>query len=131
MKFLSDSIIRSKHEKFIETAHHFNDNNLEKQLFNHFEVKHDEEAVVHHKDKSLISDIDIISHSMLYFNELMENLKPLNLITNDKKCVDALIGKSCSDDINYKNRLFTSQELNDAIKHFPNNKSVGLDGKRM
>ena len=38
---ISNDILIRKQERFIKTAHHYNDNNLEKQLFNHFDSNYD------------------------------------------------------------------------------------------
>ena len=91
---LSDEILKEKQLKFIKTAHHYNNNNLEKQLFNHFNDDINDECIIKYKDEILMSDNEIISKSMEYYKELYGSEKPLNCIKNDKLLINKIIENS-------------------------------------
>ena len=126
---LSNDAIERKHQRFIDTAHHYNNNNLEKKLLNHFNDDNDNEAVINYNNKELFSDVDIVYNSMDYIHNLIGKKKSLNLVNDDEKLREDIINLSYYDDHKQESKLFSKEELDYALNHFPNTKSIGLDGK--
>ena len=128
IKTKSNIILQKQQQNFIDKAHHYDNNNLEKQLFSHLNSNDNKDAVIKYKDKTLFSDTDIIKHSINFYNDLYGDRKPLNNnMDNIEQNINQIIDESYDDDEKIENIDFTSDELNEAIKHFKVSKASGLD----
>ena len=106
LKNHSEKLIQLKHEHFINTAHHYNKNNLEKQLFKHFDDNYSNDAIIKYKGKYLFSDLDVIQNSMDCVNDLIGKSKTLRSIKNENFVLNQIINKTyCTDHVPFNKFL--------------------------
>ena len=125
-----EKLLIQNENQFINEAKNYNQKNLQKQLYSHLNIKQNKDSIISYEDKTFISDVDIAANSINHFKDLYGNRKNIHHIKNINDLIKKIIEDSYSNDDNNDNKDFTSDELEDALKHNANNKSTGLDGKR-
>ena len=124
-----NDIKKEKHEKFINKANKYDNNQSQKELFRHLKQNSFDDIIFNYNGNKLFDDDEIMEGLEDYTQNLYGKRSRIygKSEYEVEKIIESIINKSFEDDNNDENKPFTYSELNNALKDFSNSKSIGLD----